>query len=273
MNNPKMRGLKQCLISLRLYNNNKFIDGKTVEMAHQIGKLFQVRHNNFQQAYKATVSKSCFHRLSLLYIFNGGKWGQQWQYQLGKKARRLKDPDNPSKPHPIIERFLIADAYVVPPLIQVKALVPVNQVSRNYWNELFANTSEDLFLNLIKKALNINQLTMNMIKTEDEWQLRKVKSFQFNKKNQTFTINFASNANATAIVKIATHFVMKFKDVIQVTHHDDEILLCYGAYWPIYDAPISNDWINTGYASMDYVKANEIQYGWNFMNNINEPVF
>ena len=185
----------------------------------------------------------------------------------------MKDPDNPNKPHPIIERFLIADAYLPPPLIQVKALYPAKKVSRNYWNQLFADTSQVLFINLIKKALNINQLTMNMIKTQDEWQLRKVKSFQFNKKNQTFAMNFAAHANATAIVKIAKHFIMKFKDVIQVMHHDDEILLCYGTYWSIYDAPISNDWINTGYASMDYVKANDMQYGWNFMNNINEPVF
>ena len=28
MNTPKMRGLKQHLISLKLYNNNTFIDGK-----------------------------------------------------------------------------------------------------------------------------------------------------------------------------------------------------------------------------------------------------
>ena len=75
INSPKMRGLKQMIIHLELYGNNSFLDGKKLELTHTLAKNIQVSHNNFKQMYKLMVSTACFRRLSLLYIFNGGRWG------------------------------------------------------------------------------------------------------------------------------------------------------------------------------------------------------
>jgi hypothetical protein len=72
MSIPKMLGLKQMFISLKLFGKNVFIDGKKVEKAHQIGKDIQNNHNNFRYKYKEIVSKDIFqtHVCSPLHIVN-----------------------------------------------------------------------------------------------------------------------------------------------------------------------------------------------------------
>ena len=75
MNTPKTRGLKEFLISLKLFNNNDFIDGKKVELSHILPKWLQKKFSNHKGLMKYWVSIKCFRILTLLYVMNGGKWG------------------------------------------------------------------------------------------------------------------------------------------------------------------------------------------------------
>ena len=108
MNTPKMRGLRQIFAFLEIYGNNKFFDGKKLEIAHTIGKL-QTRHNNFKGDAKENTSLACFRRLIFFYVFNGGKRGDQWQYSIGTQGALLTNLHNRTKPHPLIEPWIMPD--------------------------------------------------------------------------------------------------------------------------------------------------------------------
>ena len=107
-------------IVLYLFGNNKFVDGKKVEYAHQWGKFWQNVHNNFKLPFKQMVTQHAARMMSLIYIFNGGKWGNELQFQIGEGIKNLTDPDNPHKPHPIIEKVKIPTPCLNTPKIEVK---------------------------------------------------------------------------------------------------------------------------------------------------------
>ena len=116
---PKMRGFAHLFISLFLYNNNCFIDGKMVEWSHQIGKKLQVWHNNFKQQYKMMVSKYSVRRFALMYVINGGKWGNRLQYQLGPAIQNLKHPLKSNFKHPLLTKWLFPTASQSSPKIEI----------------------------------------------------------------------------------------------------------------------------------------------------------
>lgn len=281
MSTPKMRGLKQVLISLGLYNTNKFIDGKIVELAHQIGKIIQLRHNNFKQQYKKMVCTGCFNHLSLLYIFNKGRWGPNWEFRVGRQVRKLKNPKNNAKPHPLLEKWMIPNNIDHYPLIHVSDYFTDDNLPNNYWSTLLNNDHQNQLIQLIRTSFNKPDITIEFISSSVNWSMQRIKGFQFNKHEQTFKITFDSDMNAKyqpkCLVKMNSNHVMEFIDAITVTHTTDDnietIYLCYGQYWPAHESPNVNDWLSPNYFSMDHIVYNEKQSGWNSMTNISEPVY
>ena len=72
------------------------------------------------------------------------------------------------------------------------------------------------------------------------------------------------------LVKMDKNCIM---DVLQVTYQGNAIVVCHGTYWPTHYSENINDWLDNGYASMDYILENESKQDWNLMQNITEPVF
>ena len=265
-----MRGLKQMIIPLELYGNNCFLDGKKLELTHTLAKNIQVSHNNFKQMYKLMVSTACFRRLSLLYIFNGGRWGSEWQYALGAKAINLKDPDDPSKPHPVIIRWIIQQEFVAPPKITIGVLYVDKNLPKNYWLTLMSKQQEQL-MSILQDVFEINDINADNIFNDQLWTLKRIKTFQFHDSHQSFTINFASDHYC--LVKMNSNHIFKFDDAIQVTWHNQTAYLCHGAYWPIHKTNQLNNWNVNGFNSLDWIDKSQTQYGWNYLYNIKEPVF
>ena len=279
MSTPKMRGLKQILISLKLYNTNRFIDGKIVELAHQIGKHLQLRHNNNKQQYKQMVCNGCFNKLSLLYIFNKGRWGSNWEYRVGTKARNLKDADNNNIPHRLLRKWILQDDTDSYPLIHVCDVFQEKNLEDDYWSDLFDPQYNNEFIQLVRTGFNDNDINLQFMQESMEWNIQRIKGFQFNKHEHTFQISYPdknNHGNQRCIVKMNSNHIMEFYDAIQVSYSGENantMYLCFGKYTPIHDSDDKDNWCAPNYYSMDYVNGNEQKLGWNSMTNIIEPVY
>ena len=108
LNTPKFRLLKETIdLDLFLYNNISLIQGLYSEHGHQFTKKIKQHRSN----HTKTNFEDLLHFLSinsgLVYLINGGHYGRKLDYCLGADAMNLKHPDDPSKPHPLIEEFLL----------------------------------------------------------------------------------------------------------------------------------------------------------------------
>ena len=273
LDGPKMRGLKQMLITLHLYNNNKFCDGIKVERAHQIGKNEQIHHNNYKLLMKQGVSNKCFKRLSLIYMVNGGRWGSHWQYALSETARNLKDPDNAQAPHPALKPWLISSENHLMPKICATQFYSKKRLPRNYLQHIVDNEC----IRMMQVGFDNEQITMQSVKQSQHFKIQRIKNWKFQQSNHSFAMNFDSvnlGQQARCIVKINDAYVMEFTEAFQIEYeHYPPLYLCRGEYWPIHKPVDSDTWVNNGYQSMHFVNKHESAVGWNFMTNINEPVF
>ena len=246
LSTPKMRGLKQIFIDYDLYHGNKFIDGKTLEDSHQIGKDFQTRHNNFRQSYKISVSKNCFRRLSLLYVMNGGRWGKDWNYCLGKKAMQLKNSKKPNEPHPAILSWLLPDndEYKMNANNNDSNIEVTTKFSRTaYGNEWWTNILQDEYSNQLVNLLRIafnepDEPALNLHDfLQSEWSLiQRIKTFRFHNGSKSFAMNFNhkyKHINANCIVKMKSNTIMKFRYAFEVTYKNQSLFLCNGENWRI----------------------------------------
>lgn len=134
---PKMRGLKQMFICLFLFGYNNLMDGKKVEYAHQFAKLWQTLHNNFRLPYTEMITRYAARMLSVFFVFNGGRCGDNLQYKLGPAVTNLKHSQKPIKPHPIIAKLFIDRPPPTSPKIEIKQLYPTKKFKQNYVLNLF----------------------------------------------------------------------------------------------------------------------------------------
>ena len=276
LNTPKMRGLKQMFISLTLYNCNRWIDGIKVELAHQWPKNQQLRKNNSRQAYKTMVTNACGCNLSLLYVFNDGHWGSEWQYSLGPKARQLKDPDDPTKPHSLIAKWMIPTDEEYPDQLQITQTFAHSNCEDDKIAEILFDEHTPELLQIIQNALELPQLTVDELKSELTCTVDRIQSFRFHASNQSFAINFKKlhNTHDVCLVKLIHGYVMKFVDAFVMQYKNFEPLyLCKGSYWKIYSSDNPNQWHGDLYSSMDYINHTQKRTGWSLMNYITEPVF
>lgn len=277
LDNPKMRGLKQMFISLYLYNNNKFIDGKKVEWAHQIGKVLQTRHNNFKNVYKTSASNGCFDRLSLIYLINGGRWGPRWQYSLGPKAINLKDPDKAHKPHPALCTWMIDCNKNQMYKIKVTQCYSDQTLPRNYWNNVLLDESLQKLNQILRLAFHDPTFEIDQSDYTSQCSFKRIKCMHFQSGNCSFAVNFSQvdrDQHAKCLVKINRNYVMEFNTAVRVKYMNlAPVLLCKGTYWESFDGLDDSTWINNGFGSLKWIDKNDGKIGWNFLTNINEPVF
>ena len=271
MNTPKTRGLKEFLISLKLFNNNDFIDGKKVELSHILPKWLQKKFSNHKGLMKYWVSIKCFRILTLLYVMNGGKWGPNWAYSLGTRGLELKDPQDNTKPHPFIAKWIIPKPMEYFCKIKVIKRYAEKNVSARYWRNLIYNCQFNFFLQKIQTYFDDGVVDFRLLQTSDRWNMRKVLSFRFYDSYKSFAMNF-NNDEMKVLVRMKSNHVMEFKDIIEVTHDDASVCMMYGKYWPIYESTSSDDFCNDYHKSMDYIKLSDAKFGWNFMTNIAEPI-
>ena len=272
MNTPKTRGLKQYITSLKMYNNNTFIDGKKLEMSHIIPKWFLKKFSNHKGPLKYWQSKKCFQMLSMIYVLNGGKWGKNWKFSAGSRLLNLKHPCKPNKPHPFLEGWLIPQPKLFENKIVISQVFASHVMKAAYWRRLFNNYSDNEFITRIKHYFKINDLTFADIKNSSQWQLHKIKSFHFNDSFKSFQTSFVSQKQRI-LVKIDNEFIMESSELIKITYKEESVGMMYGQYWPIHKNRDEEKWCNDQYTSMDFIYTTEANFGWNFLINITEPVF
>ena len=273
-----MRGLSQMFISLFLYNNNCFIDGKMVEKAHQIGKKSQVSHNNFKQEYKLLVSKMCARRLALIYLINGGKWGDKMQYQIGSKIQNLTHPLKPMKQHPLLAKWLIPTCSQSSPKIEVTDRFGDNAFTAQEWYEMMHDESSAQLIRLIQRQSECANVTIDTILNSNLWDIRRIKSLRFHQGTSSFNICFdtrnkKNNLARLCIVKLKNKYIIKFTQAFEIIDPNAQCMwLCKGEYYPIHDSLNLDTWVDDCYSSMDYIDVKEQKSGWAWMTNIVEPV-
>ena len=272
MNTPKMRGLKQHLISLKLYNNNTFIDGKKLEMSHIIPKWLLKKLNNHKGPLKYFQSKKCLEMFSMIYVMNGGKWGKDWQYSIGNKLLELKHPCKPNEPHPFIADWIIPQPHVSVDKIRITQLHSSHSIKPEFWRKIFKNYTDAQFLNRLKQYFEIDSLTFENVVSGPEWKIRKVRSFHFTDSFKSFQSSF-DDTNKRILVKINDTHIMESNILLQITFYQDTVSLMYGTYWPIHVNDSNVEWCNDRHSSMDFIYNNQAKKGWNFLQNITEPVF
>ena len=107
VNTPKFRLLKETIdLDLFLFNNISIIEGLYSEHGHQFTKKLKQNRSNHTKTNLEDLLNFLSVNYGLVYLINGGHYGPNLQYCLGPAARNLKHPDDPSKPHPLIEEFL-----------------------------------------------------------------------------------------------------------------------------------------------------------------------
>lgn len=272
MNTPKTRGLKQFLNSLKMYNNNAFLDGKRLEMSHIVPKWFLNKLNNHKGDMKFFQSKRCFQMLSLIYILNGGRWGKDWKFSIGESIPQLKHPCKPTEPHPFIQSWLIPQPKIEEPKIIVGQLFSPHIVEREYWLNLFNYYQDEEFLQRLMQYYDLKNLTYQDIIGNPQWSLRKIKSFTFNDSFKSFETSFVEKTKKILVI-IDDKYVMESSELIQVTYNYESVCMMRGQYWRIHTNLQSEQWCNDEYNTMDWIYSNEIQNGWNFLINITEPIF
>ena len=149
-----------------------YIAGKKVEIAHLWGKIWQLRHNNFKSPFKEMVSIHASRMLSLLYIFNGGRWGDELQYKIGQSVEQLRDPRNPNKIHPIMQRVIIPEPPITIPKIELKRLYKSNHLSSDdIVNIFYDNTKNELNQLLAMHFENQHQCNIDHICQSNNWSI------------------------------------------------------------------------------------------------------
>ena len=275
MNTPKMRGLKQIFSYLELYGNNKFLDGQKLEVAHLIGKNLQTRHNNFKGSDKENVSLACFRRLIMLFVFNGGKWGDEWQYQIGTQGITLTNPHDHTKPHPLFADWLmkpVTNQQSDERSYKITQYFGKDTLPDLYWNDLLDGVDSQQILQLLKNYLELEELDMDEVFLSPVWKFKRVKSWHWLAGVSSFNISW-NTPNMKCFVKTNSGHVMQIKLMIEFTYRYETVMLIHGDYWWIYESDSPDSWVNNEYTSMDFIINDEKKTGWNYIDNIDEPVF
>jgi hypothetical protein len=280
MSTPKMRQFKQIFVALWVFGNTFFFDGKKVEWAHLFGKILQNKQNNFKKFFKELVSKKVFNQLRFVYCFNGGKWGTNWQYSVGRGIYSLKHP-NPKKsqqPHPFLKSFVIPKSYTVLPKIYPTTFYGNDRFSDIWWQNLLFDDFTDQLIVCLQDAFEDQTFDLNTLRNNNGmYTIERIKGFRLHNGLCSFTMNFDAKYDvkeAECHVKIHESHIMKFKYALKFvnTINKKTALLCKGIYFPIKKTNSSNQWIGNKFNSMDYIDNNDSNIGWQHLTNISEPI-
>ena len=275
MSTPKMRGFKQIFLTMKLYNNNTFVDGKKVEYAHQLGKGLQTKHSNWKQQYKDNVSDKSFGQLVMSYAVNGGRWGSNWEYGLGESLLNLKDPFKAHLPHPCLLKWLIPANIENLDKLEIGRFWTEKESRKRDWDYIYSGDTINQLFQLLENHFDTD-VNVRWGNLDQLFRMKHIQSFRFHAGLLSFGVNFADHAygkQARCQVKITGGYVSEFKDAFAAVHVDGrQVLLFKGRFWKVFGSRHPNTWVNDLYSSMDYIDWNRGFDGWTFMNKIVEPV-
>lgn len=270
MSTPKMRGFKQMFLTLKIYNSNKFVDGKKVEYAHQLGKGIQTRHNNNRQQFKDNVSDKCFWQLIMTYAVNGGRWGSSWQYGLGEAAQSLKDPLQPAKPHPVLRKYWIPDKLVPCDRIEIREYFTELEEQQRGMTDKFDRQTENQLMHLIGDSFGMEQCSWENFGGQP-LSTQYIKSFRWHDGLKSFGVDLGVGK---AQVKMVNDEICVFADAFTISHTNGQTIhVCKGNHWTLHRSNNRANWINDYFNSMDFINVNEAEMKWSLMSNICEPIF
>ena len=272
LNTPKMRHFKQIFAYLRLYNQIRFIDGKFVELLHDIGKTLQSNHSNHHTTHKEQVSSQCFHQFTLMYAVNGGHWGPNMQYCLGNACLNLRNPKNLTDINPVLKSFRIPSQTHQQHKIQITGLYKMNMIP-SPTQQILNHTQNRQFMTYINHGLDsLNVwITWNELVTNPNVRIRKIKQFRFHNNHCSFVLNFENHHKC--MMKNNNNQICVFTNAYRIQYPDNQdILLAFGDVWPIYPSNQNTQWIDNKFQSMDYIDQNDHKLQWFYLTNMEEPI-
>jgi hypothetical protein len=271
MNTPKMRGLKQYFINNFFFENPSDTDGHMVEYAHQEQKDMSNEHNNSHESYKKTVTRKSAFLLSVQYAIGGGRWGHNFGYSLGSRARDARDPRNPLMPHPAIRRFVMPKKINLVPKLEITSAFDIAWFrSRDYQQVFDADSMHDLNV-LLQSRTGDDSLTFANMCMSRHWNCFKVKSFKLHDGLRSFGINFANNHKC--LVKLRSGMVVQFANVFGFHQNDGNyIYLAKCELWQLYSAANEKEWGCKSHLSLPYIDTAQVRISWIDLYDIVEPV-
>lgn len=274
MSFPKMRQFKQLDMYLSIFGNNVFFDGIKVEVMHKLYKYFQIHQSNHKYRYKSGVVRFITKMLVKLFVVNGGKWGPNFEFSLGRLCAKLKDPKDHSKPNLVLLNYLIPVGRKPIPKIHITTVQGVNHrpsalsslESHGYLVQLMA------FINEAATWTNDTIRWSHIVRRGSDWSVQKVKTFRFHCRNGSFAMRL--NDENKCIMKTNNGYVYQFKNAYKLNFLDEEpILLAFGSIWPLRSSIRPNDWVNDKFSSLSSIKHSNRKNCWYLMVNLQEPVF
>ena len=273
LNMPKMRHFKQILPYLRLYNIIRFIDGKFVELLHDIGKTLQREHSNHHTTHKEQVSNQSFRMLTMLYVLNGGSWGLDMSHRLGPRCLNLRDPKNLTRVNPAIASFQIDPNFPQQHKFQITGLysqtaIPtaISQIQQHHYIASLMSLVNN-GLDTISYKISFQHL----INKHNKFTIRKIKQFRFHDHHSSFVINFANKHKC--LMKNNNNQICEFSNTYKISYPgNQDILVAFGAAWPIYRSNTTSQWIDNKYNSMDFIDFQQRRLQWFYLTNMQEPV-
>ena len=277
---PKMRQFRQFMPSLEIWGNNKFFDGIIPEKQHRVGKNYQKNHNNNQNLYKRSVTQAAQDDLAFKYALNGGRWGPNFEYHVGRLVNKIRDPQNPQLPNLILTDFMFPSSMNDSSIVQVNKYLPKNHEphSEQQLKQLLKGKKNQTRRTELETYINAGAcwtnktIELSHIQKSKHWKIRKIVSFTFHLHSQSFKMAFDDNEKC--LMKTNNHRIFQFKHAYSFQYKQkDEILIAFGTFWHIKQSRRGSRWINDKFASMDSINHNERHCGWFFMTNLVEPVF
>lgn len=274
MSFPKMRQFKDLDAYLSIYGNNVFFDGIKVECSHKNPKNEQIHRSNHKYKYKAGVVRNCAKQLMRRFVVNGGHWGPNLEYSLGRLCRQLKDPKDHSKPNLVLRNYLIPIGRPKIPKVEITSLqgkqhrpTAIHQLhSHGDLAELM------LYVNAGTSWTDQSIYWSDIDCTGSNWTVQKVKTFRFHCRKSSFAMSLEHDNKC--IMKTNNNHIFQFKNAYTLKYLNQEpILIAYGCFWPLHASHRPNDWVNDQFSSLPAIKHCERESGWFFMTNLIEPVF
>ena len=272
LNTPKMRHFKQIFAYMRLYNVIRFIDGKFVELLHDIGKTLQSHHSNHHTTHKEQLSAQSFHMLTMFYAINGGHWGTDMTCRLGHGCLNLRNPTNLTQINPVLKSFKIPKQCPTQHKIQITGL---------YNKDIIPSPTQAILINRRLKefmqhinhgldSLNHSISWSNLLATPNV-SISQIKHFRFHQHHCSFTVNFAQNHEC--IMSNYNNQVCEFRQAFLIEYPgNNDIIMAFGSVSPIYRSNQSTLWIDNDFNSMDFIDSNNKSNHWFYLTNMKEPV-
>lgn len=266
MSTPKMRGFKQFWLTLKLFNNNTFVDGKKVEQAHQMGKDFQQNHNVFKESFKSMVSRKSFDLLVLLFVLNGGHWGDNWQYFLGRMALRLRHPLHADLPHPALQHFKIPFGFRCPYQCENTLYYASCGLDDAIWDSVLSPARIPLLVPKLAEFFEMPDLRWSQVWDRmSAWVIKRVKCWRFHDDLRSFHVNFENEeceqVPARGLVKVISNRICEFVDILEFEYMGmpTKCTIMFGRSWPLHEAVQPRKWYGNKCNSMPYVDMREVE--------------